>query len=506
MTGIPVDVSVASFARFSIGYYERAFARIQNAESVVWSFNIAAAICGPLWAASRGLWGFFAVCAFGELVALTQLARGLFGDLGAENSRRAAKLAAVAAERAADARAALQAGNLESAQTFQRISANLTEASAEALGRAHQAMAGAPRLVVFGAVMLVLVKVIEGLAANAAYERHYTAWRTDRTLASGMDYFRIAAGFAMVALTYPLTVYRFTAAQVPGIISQFPANRRWFSTAAGWIDSLFETAYRSGSGGFDGVRDALRGLVRILETLLVQTPWPVVMLVFLGCAWHLAGRRVALLTAACIAYLALLGLWEPAMQTVALLGTAAAICVALGIPIGVALSRSERARSIAQPVLDLMQTMPALVYLIPAIAFFGTGTPPGVIATVIFGLPPVVRLTALGLRQVPADVKEAASAYGATPRQLLFGVELPLARPAIMAGVNQTILMCLSMVVIAALIGAQGLGSVVLEALQYAASGQGILAGLAILLCAVVIDRVVQSTFRPKRKGARSGA
>jgi glycine betaine/proline transport system permease protein len=196
-------------------------------------------------------------------------------------------------------------------------------------------------------------------------------------------------------------------------------------------------------------------------------------------------------------------MWEPAMQTVALLGTAAMICVVVGIPLGIWFSRSDRAYAVARPILDLMQTMPSMVYLIPAIAFFGTGTPPGIIATLIFGLPPVVRLTTLGLRQVPAETRECARAYGASPWQQLIDVELPLALPSIMAGVNQTILMCLSMVVVAALIGAQGLGSVVLEALQFAATGQGILAGLAILLCAIVIDRLVQGGFRRQgRRGA----
>ena len=149
-----------------------------------------------------------------------------------------------------------------------------------------------------------------------------------------------------------------------------------------------------------------------------------------------------------------------------------------------------------RPVLDFMQTMPAFVYLIPVIALFGIGKPPGVIATLIFGTPPVVRLTALGIQGVPASVREAAEAYGATRWFLLTRVDLPLAMPSIMAGVNQTILMCLSMVVIASLIGAKGLGEDVLNALQYAAVGQGLLAGLAILLCAMIIDRIVQGKGR----------
>ena len=143
-----------------------------------------------------------------------------------------------------------------------------------------------------------------------------------------------------------------------------------------------------------------------------------------------------------------------------------------------------------------MQTMPAFVYLIPIIAFFGTGKPPGVLATLVFGMPPVIRLTALGIRGVPESTKEAAVAFGCTRWTLLRDIEVPLAMPSIMTGVNQTILMCLSMVVIASLIGAKGLGQDVLIALQYAAKGQGMLAGLAILFCAMVIDRIVQGHYR----------
>ncbi|MGO9038933.1 MAG: ABC transporter permease [Steroidobacteraceae bacterium] len=492
--------AVEDFVGVRVAYYERVFRRIQESSTFVWSFNFAAAALGPLWAGARGLWGFFALAAFGELVALTVLARGLYGNLGAAGAARAAKLAAVSAVRASDAAAALQAGNAVSAETFGRISENLAKAAQVALNEAHHAAASAPALVVAGCALLAVVKLAEGVFANAAYERRYTAWRTNRSVSVGIAPPNVLLAVLLVAAMYPMTLYRFTATHVPESLTRVPVDRRWFSAIAAWIDGAFDLAYRIGSGGFDGIRDALRAVVRVLEMLLLGTPWPVVMTVLVAIAWRLAGRRVGLLTAAAIAYLAVLGLWELSMQTVALLGTAAIICVALGIPLGIWLSKSARASALARPVLDLMQTMPALVYLIPAIAFFGTGTPPGIIATLIFGLPPVVRLTTLGLQQVPADIKEAARAYGATPRQLLFGVELPLARPAIMAGVNQTILMCLSMVVIAALIGAQGLGTVVLEALQYAATGQGVLAGIAILLCAIVIDRVVQAAFESNRR------
>jgi glycine betaine/proline transport system permease protein len=187
-----------------------------------------------------------------------------------------------------------------------------------------------------------------------------------------------------------------------------------------------------------------------------------------------------------------LGFWEKSLETVALLGTAAILCLGIGIPLGIWCGRRPRVYTALRPVLDFMQTMPAFVYLIPVIALFGIGKPPGVIATLIFGTPPVVRLTALGLQGVPPAIREAAQAYGATRWFLLTRVDLPLAMPSIMAGINQTILMCLSMVVIASLIGAKGLGEDVLNALQYAAVGQGLLAGFAILLCAMVIDRIVQ--------------
>ncbi|MGI9408165.1 MAG: ABC transporter permease, partial [Hyphomicrobiaceae bacterium] len=169
-----------------------------------------------------------------------------------------------------------------------------------------------------------------------------------------------------------------------------------------------------------------------------------------------------------------------------------------GIPLGIWFGKSKRAYALAEPVLDFMQTMPAFVYLIPIIAFFGTGKPPGVLATIIFAMPPVIRLTALGMRGVPEATKEAAVAFGCSKWQLLTNVEIPLAMPSIMTGINQTILMSLSMVVIASLIGAEGLGALILEALQYAAKGQGLLGGLAILFCAMVIDRVAQGMYRRK--------
>ena len=188
----------------------------------------------------------------------------------------------------------------------------------------------------------------------------------------------------------------------------------------------------------------------------------------------------------------LLGFWEKATTTLALLGTAACLSILIGIPLGMFCTRRPRFYSFIQPIMDFMQTMPAFVFMIPVIAFFGTGKPAAVVTTMIFGGTPVVRLTVLGLRGVPDSVREAAISFGANKWYLLTRVDLPLASPSIRAGINQTIMLSLAMVVVASLIGAKGLREDVLEALQYANVGQGILAGFAILFCAMILDRIVQ--------------
>jgi len=208
--------------------------------------------------------------------------------------------------------------------------------------------------------------------------------------------------------------------------------------------------------------------------------------------WLTAGVRTAIYSGAFLAYMGLLGFWEAAMTTLALLGTAACLSIAIGIPLGMFAARRPRFYAFIQPIMDFMQTMPAFVFMVPVIAFFGVGKPAAVVVTMIFGGTPVVRLTVLGLRGVPESVREAAISFGANKWYLLTKVDLPLASPSIRAGINQTIMLSLAMVVVASLIGAKGLGEDVLEALQYANVGQGILAGFSILFCAMILDRIVQ--------------
>lgn len=490
-----IGESVRRFAGRNAQYYVRAFERIHTSEGFVWTFNWAAALLGPLWAGARGLWGAFASLAMLDTLALVQIGRGMLAQAGAAGMQQAALLRSTADAREAFAEQALRDGDAATSHTFARIAHNLHAAADRVMADAQQSGAHASRSLLAGLALFVGVRFVMGLLANNVYERQYSAWRSNAAVAAQLRLKRMLAAVALVIGIYPLTVYRFAYSNVPGVLVHVPVDKARFAQVSHWLDAWFDGLYRVGSGGFDAIRDGIRMLVGAMETVLVQTPWPVVMAVIIVAAWRLAGARVALFTAGAVAYLAVLGMWEPAMQTVALLGTAAFICVAMGVPLGIWLARSPRAYAMARPILDLMQTMPAIVYLIPAIAFFGTGTPPGIVATLVFGMPPVIRMTALGIQQVPAAIKEGACAFGASQWQLLRGVELPLALPTIMAGVTQTILMCLSMVVVAALIGAQGLGSTVLEALQFAATGQGILAGIAILLCAIVIDRIVQGSI-----------
>ena len=198
-----------------------------------------------------------------------------------------------------------------------------------------------------------------------------------------------------------------------------------------------------------------------------------------------------------------LGMWDAGMQTLALMIMAAGLSVLIGIPLGVLMARVNWLRSVMLPVLDVMQTMPSFVYLIPVVMLFGLGKIPAIIATVIYAVPPLIRLTDLGIRLVDREVLEASRAFGANPRQQLFGVQLPLALPNIMAGINQTTMMALSMVVIASMIGARGLGYEVLLGINRLEVGRGLLAGLGIVVLAVLFDRITQSYGQRMRKGGQ---
>ncbi len=495
LAGADQSVAVRSFAGKSVDYYTAQFNRIQSTGERVWSFNWAAALGGPFWAAARGIWGFFWLFVLLELIALVQFGRGLWGDLGAGKVAEAGKLREKASELAAEAEAARNVGD-SIADSLQTSSDNLVRAAESTLLEAERLAAGATTLVIVGAILFLVLRIAAGVFANPRYEKQFTRWRTDKTVPSGLNPGNALVGVVLILIMYPATLYRFTASAPEPWITNVPIGNEYYATTATVIEDWFDRSAVAGQGLFDGITATVQGFLNVLELVLVGTPWPVVMLFWFMVAWRVANLRVAIFCAAALAYFGVLGFWETTMVTFALVGAAAGFCVLIGIPLGIWCAKSPRTYAVVRPVLDLMQTLPPFVYLIPIIAFFGTGKVPGILATIVVGMPPVVRLTALGVMHVDQHVKEAAYAFGASKRQVLTGVELPLATPSIMTGVNQTILLCLAMVVIAALIGAKGLGQDVLVALQYVAKGEGLLAGLAILFCAMILDRIVQGRFR----------
>ncbi len=244
---------------------------------------------------------------------------------------------------------------------------------------------------------------------------------------------------------------------------------------------------------FQTVRNTVVSALMPLERFLIWLPWPIFVIAAGVVSWRLVGYQMAIFSALSLVALAALGLWQSSMETVALILVTVSLSLLIALPLGIWASRSDRLDAGLRPILDGMQTMPSFVYLVPAIAFFSLGDVPAVIATLIYAVPPAVRFTSLGIRQVPHETIEAAEAFGATEWQLLTKVKLPLAAPTIMAGVNQTTLMALAMVVIASLVGAGGLGEDVLRGLGRIEPGNTLLAGIGIVVLAIMIDRNTQS-------------
>lgn len=255
----------------------------------------------------------------------------------------------------------------------------------------------------------------------------------------------------------------------------------------------------------DNYRDFFQALKWPVETTLnsfdAGLNWvhPIIIIaVITFAAWRFSGRGLAIFSAITLTLVGLLGLWEETMTTLAMVLSSVVFCAIVGIPIGIWAGRSDRFETGLRPVLDAMQTTPAFVYLVPIVMLFSVGNVAGVLATIVFALPPIIRLTSLGIRQVHPELVEAAQAFGATRSQVLRRVQIPLAMPTILAGLNQTIMMALSMVVIAALIGAGGLGSPVILGLNTLDIGRAVTGGLGIVLIAIVLDRITQSMAKRK--------
>lgn len=275
------------------------------------------------------------------------------------------------------------------------------------------------------------------------------------------------------------------------------------------VDYGFRSFSRAYGDALEAFFDPLLHFMIWFERLLIGTWWPLILLVIGGLAW--LGSRSLLLSfgsVACFALIGYFGMWENTMATLAIISVATIICVGVGIPIGIWMAKSNRVQSTITPILDVMQTIPSFVYLIPVVMLLGIGKVPGLIAVCIYALPPIVRLTNLGIRLVDTEVLEAADAFGANYWQRLLGVQVPLALPNIFAGVNQTIMMALAMVVIASMIGVRGLGVPVLQAVSNQYLALGLMNGLAIVAIAIIFDRVSQKYGRrlqSYRKGSEDG-
>ncbi|THH36781.1 proline/glycine betaine ABC transporter permease [Aliishimia ponticola] len=501
------------FAGPNGAYYADTFLKIQKNALGRWHINVAAMLGSFVWAALRGSWLLFLISFVIDLIAAVNLA------LVYKYSKAAAD------------------------------NADKDFLVARYEGWSDSSLIGA--IVVF-----VLGRLAFGWLADRLYARQYERWRVDHSVNSGLRRSRLGLAGLIVLLIVPLMIYR-TTQFAPDERTCIKQNRaiaqgeevgfkdRFDCAVIGefptlfWIDRPDKVTFPRDEDGnrivqreparegappvnlntyvsqaiddsiayvtvfygflFDGITKFLRGMLSAISSVTVGTPWPITMGVLVLMAYKMAGPRVTIFVAASLIYLALFGFWQTAMDTLSLVLAASIICVVIGLPLGIWVGKSQRGHAIMTPILDVMQTIPSFVYLLPAIAFFSIGKPPGILATMIFAMPPMVRLTALGIRQVGESTKEAALAFGANPRQLLTKVELPLALPSIMAGINQVVMMSLSMVVIAALIGAGGMGYVVTEALENTETGRGILAGIGIALLAMMIDRVVQKANKTRR-------
>jgi glycine betaine/proline transport system permease protein len=252
-----------------------------------------------------------------------------------------------------------------------------------------------------------------------------------------------------------------------------------------WLVPNFRPAFRVMQWPITQVLNMLDGVLNAIPMVLFTVALSLI-------AWRTAGRGVAIFTLIALAFIDMIGLWPETMTTLSMVVTAVFFCTVIGIPLGIAAAASDRFQAILRPVLDIMQTIPSFVYLVPIVMLFGVGMVPGIIATIIFALPPVIRLTNLGIRNVRDDLVEAATAFGATAWQTLWEVQFPLALRTVMAGLNQTLMLALSMVVIAALIGAGGLGLTVYTGLGRLDVGNATAGGIGIVLLAIILDRITQ--------------
>ena len=272
-----------------------------------------------------------------------------------------------------------------------------------------------------------------------------------------------------------------------------------------WAESALDWVVGHSRATLLAAKVPVQGFLEFVQGCLEAIPPLIGIIGAMGAGWLLDGRRLALTGFVCLALIGLMGAWQPAMTTLSIVIAAVTICVAVGLPVGILAARSDRFFFVLRPILDLMQTIPSFVYLVPVVMLFGIGDTPGVIVTCFFAITPLIRLTNLGIREVREDLVEAARAFGASETRVLFGIQLPLARPTILAGLNQTVLLSLSMAVVASMISVPGLGRIVLEGIGRLDFGSATVGGLGIVLTAITVDRYVQA-LGAARSRTRMGA
>ncbi len=298
----------------------------------------------------------------------------------------------------------------------------------------------------------------------------------------------------------------------PTTISQEPSSdgsvildRSVRDVASDAIDDTVNWLTREAAWFFDGLSTGVDYALINIERVLKWIPWPAAVLGLALLSYAVGRGKLLAFTALALLFVGFMGLWANTIDTIALMAVAVAVAVSVGLPLGVVAARSRMMDNLMRPILDGMQTMPSFVYLLPGILFFGLGKPAGIFATIIYALPPVIRLTNLGIRQVSFEAVEAARSFGSSQWQILTKVQIPMALPTIMAGVNQTTMMALAMVTIASLVAAGGLGDNVNRALQKNEPGNGLLAGLAIVFLAIIIDRLTQSVAGGRKEAMSAG-
>jgi glycine betaine/proline transport system permease protein len=486
---------IKDFVKTNPDYYISAFEKINNASKFVLSFNLFAFLFGSIWFGIRNIWNWSLAFLIIETFAIVQIVRGFFGNISAEAYIKIEKIQSTIDFREKQLQAAIEK-NSDKIEMFKRTIKSLEDAIEGYLQEAQAIEASGVWIAISGIVLFLLIRLAQGFLANSILEKRFSEWLSNKLISPGMQLknYLLSISFALIIIVFSSIHYSFPT--LIEVFSDFPTHPDIRLASIDGVERAFDYAVIKGDVLFSAITVGIRSVLDSLEMLFVTTPWIVVISAIVLMTGLSAGPRAAIYSLSFLAYMGFLGFWIKAMTTLALLGTAAILSISIGIPLGIYCSTRPRFYAFIRPIMDFMQTMPAFVFMIPVIAFFGTGKVSAVIITMIFGGTPVVRLTVLGLKGVPESIREAAIAYGASKWYLLTKVDLPLAMPTILAGVNQTVMLSLAMVVVASLIGAKGLGQDVLEALQYANVGQGILAGIAILFCALILDRVIQGKKR----------